>query len=196
MAEDVIAALLAVPLPPQCVMLVSEDADVASLAQRRGVCVFCPPPATGDPLNAALEAAERAAMASGAGAVLMIHADLPAVNAAALRGLLAAHASAVAATATAVATLVCDGAGTGTNCLVLSPPLSMALRFGPASRALHREAAAAAGVDYREFMHPSLDFDVDFPADLDRLVRPGETQDNALGAYTRAWVLDQSARHS
>jgi 2-phospho-L-lactate guanylyltransferase (CobY/MobA/RfbA family) len=70
----------------------------------------------------------------------------------------------------------------------------MALRFGPGSRALHRAAAAAAGADYAEFMHPAIGFDVDYPADLDRLVHPGETQDNAPGVRTRAWVLEHQAR--
>jgi 2-phospho-L-lactate guanylyltransferase (CobY/MobA/RfbA family) len=126
------------------------------------------------------------------GTVLMVHADLPALDATALRDLLAAHARETAGAA--CVTLVSDAAATGTNCLLLSPPAAMALRFGPGSRALHCAAAAAAGADYAEFTHLSLGFDVDFPADLDRLVRPGETQDNALGACTRAWVLEQRSR--
>ena len=192
MATDVVLALLAVPLLPECVLLVSEDAEVADLAARLGVGVFRPPAAVTDPLNAALGAAAQAAMATGAGTVLMVHADLPALDAAALRGLLAAHARETGGTARV--TLVSDAAATGTNCLLLSPPTAAVLCFGPGSRALHRAAAAEAGADYAEFTHPALCFDVDFPADLDRLVRPGETQDNALGAHTRAWVLGQQSR--
>lgn len=192
MATDVVTALLAVPLPATCVLLVSEDPEVAAFAASLGVGVFQPPATRDDPLNAALRAAAEAAMAAGAGTVLMIHADLPAVDAAALRALLLAHSRHTAATARA--TLVSDAAGTGTNCLLLSPPSAMALRFGPGSRELHRVAAAAAGADYAEFTHRAIGFDVDFPADLDRLVRPGETQDNAPGARTRAWVLEQQSR--
>ena len=193
MATDVVTALLAVPILPARVLLVSEDAEVAAFAAGLGVGVFQPPAAEEDPLNAALRAAAEAAMGAGAATVLMIHADLPAVSAEALRALLAAHARQGDLTAPR-ATLVSDAAGTGTNCLLLSPPSAMALRFGPGSRALHRAAAAAAGADYAEFMHPAIGFDVDFPADLDRLVRPGETQDNAPGARTRAWVLEQQSR--
>lgn len=186
MAADVVTALLEVPVRPDRVLLVSEDAEVAAFARRLGVGLLKPPAAGEDPLNAALFAAAGAATAAGAETVLMIHADLPAVHAEALRALLAVHARGGGPRPRA--TLVSDGAGTGTNCLLLSPPRAMALHFGPGSRSLHREAAADAGVDYREFMHPALGFDIDFPADVDRLVHPRETQDNAVGAYTRAWV--------
>lgn len=192
MATDVVMALLAVPILPERVLLVSEDPEVAAFAAGLGAGVLHPPAAQEDPLNAALRAAAEAAMAAGADTVLMIHADLPAVNAGALRALLLAHDR--GATSAVRATLVSDAAGTGTNCLLLSPPSAVALRFGPDSRALHRAAAAAAGADYAEFTHPAIGFDVDFPADLDRLVRPGETQDNAHGACTRAWVLDEQSR--
>jgi 2-phospho-L-lactate guanylyltransferase len=193
MATDVVTALLAVPILPARVLLVSEDAEVAAFAARLGVGVFHPPAAQEDPLNAALRAAADAAMAAGATTVLMVHADLPAVSAEALRALLAAHAR-QGDLAAPRATLVSDAAATGTNCMLLSPPSAMALRFGPGSRALHRAAAAAAGADYAEFMHPAIGFDVDYPADLDRLVHPGETQDNAPGVRTRAWVLEHQAR--
>ena len=191
MASDVIAALLEVPFPPSQVLLVSEDEEVAALAGRLGVRVFRPPSVDEDPLNAALLAAARAAEGCGATAVLLIHADLPAVTGEALRALLSAHAH--GKDGQPRATLVSDSAGTGTNCLFLSPPLAMGLRFGPGSRALHRAAAAAVDADYREFMHPALGFDIDVPEDLARLVRPGETQDNAVGARTRAWVLERAA---
>lgn len=193
MATDVVTALLAVPILPARVLLVSEDAEVAAFAARLGVGVFHPPAAQEDPLNAALRAAADAAMAAGATTVLMVHADLPAVSAEAVRALLAAHAR-QGDLAAPRATLVSDAAATGTNCMLLSPPSAMALRFGPGSRALHRAAAAAAGADYAEFMHPAIGFDVDYPADLDRLVHPGETQDNAPGVRTRAWVLEHQAR--
>lgn len=192
MAADVVTALCEVLAPPESILLVSEDPEVAAFARRLGVGCFRPPVAGEDPLNAALRAACRFVEAAGAGTVLMIHADLPAANADALQEVLAAHAQ--PADQHPTATLVADAAGTGTNCLLLSPPGAMALRFGAGSRALHRSAAAAAGADYREFIHPALAFDVDFPEDLDRLVRPGETQDNAVGAHTRAWLRDLVTR--
>ena len=191
MAADMVAALLAIPLPGHRVLLVSDDDEVAALAARLRAGVFVPPPASTDPLNAALTAAAEHAQTAGADTVLLVHADLPAVDPRALRGLFEAHHRGHATHPRA--TLVSDAAGTGTNCLLLSPPRAMALRFGVDSCTLHREAAAAAGLDYAEFMHPSLGFDVAVPEDLDRLVRPGETQDNAVGAHTRAWIRQQLA---
>ena len=117
MAEDLVRALLELPLPSTQIVLVSEDPEVAGFALRLGVALFRPSPAVCDPLNAALaEAASRAA-GSGAEAVLMIHADLPRASGPALRRLLAAHA---ASPSIAHATLVSDREGTGTNCLLLS----------------------------------------------------------------------------
>ena len=192
MAIDVVMALRDIPVRADRILLVSEDPEVAAFARRLGVGFFHPPLAEQDPLNAALLAASRHVEGAGAETVLMIHADLPAASAEALRELLAAHQRPADVHPRAI--LVADAAGTGTNCLLLSPPCAMTLRFGAGSRALHRSAAAAAGLDYREFIHPALAFDIDFPADLDRLVRPAETQDNAVGAHTRAWVRDFSAR--
>lgn len=185
MAEDLVRALLELPLPSTQIVLVSEDPEVATLALRLGVALFRPSPAACDPLNAALAEAATRAAASGAGAVLMIHADLPRASAPALRRLLAAHA---ASPSIPHATLVSDREGTGTNCLLLSPPLPIPLLFGPGSRARHRQACAEAGLSCLELAEPALAFDIDVPADLALLVRPGETQDNALGERSQAWI--------
>jgi 2-phospho-L-lactate guanylyltransferase len=185
MAEDLVRALLELPLPSTQIVLVSEDPEVAGFALRLGVALFRPSPAVCDPLNAALaEAASRAA-GSGAEAVLMIHADLPRASGPALRRLLAAHA---ASPSIPHATLVSDREGTGTNCLLLSPPLAIPLLFGPGSRARHVQACAEAGLPCRELTEPALAFDIDVPADLALLVHPGETQDNAPGERSQAWI--------
>ncbi len=42
MAEDVLAALLAVPFEPAHILLVSEDPQVARLAERLDVGIFAP----------------------------------------------------------------------------------------------------------------------------------------------------------
>ena len=186
MACDVIEALRGAGLPPGRIVLVSEDAEVAALAQRLGVALFRPTPAHDDPLNAALAEARAHACRAGAGTVLMLHADLPCVSAAALQALCAAHA---AQTEQPRVTLVADRAGTGTNCLLLTPPDAIALGFGADSRARHR--GAAARVHYTEFTAPGLAFDVDFAEDLHALVRMGETPENACGAHTRAWLAAQ-----
>ena len=189
MACDVIEALRDAGFAPERIVLVSEDAEVAALARRLGVALFQPAPARDDPLNAALAEATRHARGEGADTVLILHADLPCVAASALQELCAAHA---ARAREPRVTLVADRAGTGTNCLVLTPPDAIALGFGADSRARHR--AAAAAVHYTEFTAPGLAFDIDFAADLGALVRMGETPQNACGAHTRAWLATHGPR--
>jgi 2-phospho-L-lactate guanylyltransferase len=187
MAADVVAALLAVPLPPQQVLLVSADPAVRAMAAHLGVGFIACEDEGPDPLNGALTAALRHAAASGAGAVLILHADLPRATPGSLEALLAAGPPAPSAT------LVPDAAGTGSNCLLLSPPGAMPLAFGTDSRARHRAGALACGIDFREFPDENLGFDVDFPADLARLVNPPQTADNAAGEHTRAWIRERQA---
>lgn len=187
MAADVVAALLAVPLPPRQVLLVSADPAVRAMASQLGVGSLACPEEGPDPLNAALTEALRHVSAAGAGAALILHADLPLASAGSLRALLDAGPAAPSAT------LVPDAAGAGSNCLLLAPPDVMPLAFGADSRSRHRAEALALGVDYREFPDENLGFDVDFPADLARLVNPQQTPDNAAGERTRAWTRERQA---
>lgn len=189
MAADVVAALLAVPLPARQVLLVSADAQVEALAASLGVAVLACGEQGADPLNAALAEAVRHVRAQGARRVLILHADLPFASAASLRSLLGSAGT----PAVAGATLVPDAAGRGSNCLLLSPPDAIALAFGVDSRSRHRANALAAGVDFREFADENLGFDVDFPEDLARLVDAGQNPDNAAGERTRAWIRQRPA---
>ena len=190
MARDVVAALLDAGFDPGRVLLVSQDPGVAALAGTLGIGLFRPDSTGSDPLNAALREAADHALLHAAASVLMMHADLPAASATALRELLRAHRE---RNVLPGATLVADRAGSGTNCLLVSPPACLALGFGADSRRRHREAAAAAGVDYREFTHAGLGLDVDLPEDLRALVQAAQTPDNACGAHTRAWLAAHAA---
>ena len=116
-------------------------------------------------LNGAIAAARSLAVARGATAVLVVPADLPAVSAAALDGLLDAAAGAGQQGASGLVVLVTDQHGSGTNALLLRPPGVIDPRFGAGSRALHRAAAAAAGATFVELQGP-LELDVDTTDDL------------------------------
>ena len=115
-------------------------------------------------LNAAISAARSVAIARGATAVLILPADLPAVSSEALDALVDA-AEAGRASGSGIAALVTDQHGSGTNALLLSPPLVIDPAFGVASRDLHRLAAEAAGATFLELDGP-LALDVDTPEDL------------------------------
>ena len=117
-------------------------------------------------LNGAIAAARSVAVARGATAVLVLPADLPAVSAAAIDALLDAADSARAPQAVGLVALVTDQHGRGTNALLVSPPGRIEPLFGPASRDLHRAAAAGAGATYIELDGP-LGLDVDTIDDLE-----------------------------
>lgn len=184
MALDVLAALRAVPLPSGRILLVSDDPEAVVLARDAGVGIFAPGPAAGDPLNAALTEATRHVCERGAAQLLVLHADLPCITAAELRALIAADRKREAGGHDARVTLVSDGAGSGTNCLLSTPPGMLPYRFGADSRRLHREAAEAAGVAYAEYASAGLMRDIDQPAELAALVAACQSAQNDCGEYT------------
>ena len=192
MLQDLIQALLAVPIAPARVLLVTEDEAAWRLAQIYGIACFHPAPTEHDPLNAALAQASRHVAAQGGGEILIVHADLPYARAEDFRACLAAHRADDAATGQARVTLLSDRSGTGTNCLLLTPPCAIELQFGSDSRARHGAACAASGVAYREIACAGLARDIDFPADFLELKRDCEEEAVVVGEQTRsclqAWV--------
>jgi 2-phospho-L-lactate/phosphoenolpyruvate guanylyltransferase len=110
--------------------------------------------------NDALAAAMREIVAEPIAAV--VSADLPHLSADDVRALV--EATPVRGIVIARAT---DG---GTNAVAMRPPGALATLFGqPASSRRHAEAAAAHDLDHVLLDLPGLAFDVDTPADLERL---------------------------
>lgn len=150
-------------------VVVTMDPDAAGIAQEhRAIGLVERAPG----LNGAISAARSVAVARGATAVLVLPADLPAIDADAVDELLANAAAASADApngarrpAAGLVALVTDQHGRGTNALLLSPPGVIDPRFGIASRDLHRAATAAAGARFLELCGP-LALDVDTAADL------------------------------
>lgn len=130
-------------------------------------------------LNAAITAARSVAVARGATAVLVLPADLPAIDATAVDAVIEAaivatgpHGAGATASAgrpgggpAGTVVLVGDRHGSGTNALLVSPPALIDPAFGPASRELHGAAAVAAGATLLELGGP-LALDVDTAEDL------------------------------
>jgi 2-phospho-L-lactate guanylyltransferase len=124
-------------------------------------------------LNGAIRAARSVAIARGATAILVLPADLPAINANAVDDIVDAAGSALtstsdggaAASLRGLVALVGDRHGMGTNALLVSPPALIEPAFGLASRELHGAAAAAAGATLLELDGP-LSLDVDTSDDL------------------------------
>ena len=116
-------------------------------------------------LNGAIVAARSVAVARGATAVLILPADLPAIDAGAIDDLVATVESSLGAAETPAVALVSDRHGRGTNVLLVSPPAAIEPRFGPDSRDVHRAAADRAGATFLALDGP-LALDVDTPDDL------------------------------
>ncbi len=143
------------------VIVVSPDGEVLRRAARAGALPLRQQ--SGD-LNAGLVQAADLAAAMGVAAVLVLPADLPAINPAEVRRLVES-ASASARPGRPLVALVPDRHGGGTNALLVSPPRAIPFRFGEGSRSLHATEARAAGAVYLELDGP-LSLDIDTPDDL------------------------------
>ena len=159
MLEDVITALVRSERVSEVVLL-SRDAAAAREAERLGVA-FMPQPPEADGLNSGLAAAQRVFPGEP---LLIVPADVPLIDAAAIAVLLDAVSNADAAVGIAPAR---DG---GTNGLLLRPAAVIAPAFGQGSAAAHATAARAVGASVAEVHDPRWALDLDTPTDLARLL--------------------------
>lgn len=133
MAMDTVAATVACPLVG-AVVVVTDDDVVISEVSALGVQTIADSPGAG--LNRALVSGAEHATARwpGYGRAALL-ADLPALSAAELTTALTAASAFPQA-------YMADAAGSGTTLYVARPEAAFSPRFGPGSRALHREAGA------------------------------------------------------
>ena len=117
---------------------------------------------TGESLNAALAQAHRMLRDLGCHEVVVLPADLPQITAAEIDALVRAGRSGGFAIAP-------DAAGTGTNALCLASTQPFQFQFGPDSQRLHLAEAQRLGLTPQIVRLPGLAFDIDSPADLERL---------------------------
>lgn len=142
----------------QPIVVVATDPEVAAFALRHGA----------DTIHAASEAglnqelSHAAVLVAPDCPVLVIHADLPDLDAADIRALLATAAQVVIAP---------DHAGTGTNALV-QRQRERFFAFGPDSCARHLELAQQRGLTAERIERPGLANDLDSAADWSRLMSP------------------------
>jgi len=168
--EHTVRAALESP-PVARVVVVSAAAGPLALAERLGALPLrearpLPMPA-GPPgalleggLNAALSQARRAALAAGADAVLVLHADLPLLTPQAIEDLVAALRGG------AGAVIAPDRHRSGTNALLLRPPAALPFLFGRRSFARHVQAAWEHDLPYVVAADPAFATDLDTPEDL------------------------------
>ena len=152
----------------RAVAVVSPDPEALAVAGDAGAVTL---PQGGGGLNEGLADGRAWAREMGATALLVVPADLPAIDSLELERVVAAardgFASALStgSAATMLVALVPDRAGQGTNVLLLAPPGAIPFQFGPGSRAAHATSAARGGAIYVEVDGP-LGLDLDTPDDL------------------------------
>jgi 2-phospho-L-lactate/phosphoenolpyruvate guanylyltransferase len=167
--ERTLAVLDAWPVARR-VHLVTADAGAAAMVRKARPLLNVLAEPTGGGLNAALRVAVAAAAASGATALMMLPADLPLLEVAALDSMLdAADAALAAGEGRAVVVIAPADARGGTNALLLSPIDVIEPQFGEASLEAHLRAAQAAGTSVQLVHEVGLGFDLDTPDDLERL---------------------------
>ena len=82
--------------------------------------------------------------------------------------------------------IVPDRHGSGTNALLLSPPDAIAPAFGEGSRQRHVDAAREAGIPFGIEELPSIELDLDTPADVIALQRVLEREPKRARRTARA----------
>lgn len=157
MAADVIAALGDVGGLDGLVAVTGEPAAIEA-AEAAGAEVVRDERERGQS-QAALMGVSRA-LERGAGHVLLVPGDCPAIDPAEVEALLAGVAPPPSVA------VVPDRHGTGTNALLLAPPDVIGPAFGPGSFDRHVQAGRAAGAAVHVERVPSLGLDVDTAGDL------------------------------
>jgi 2-phospho-L-lactate/phosphoenolpyruvate guanylyltransferase len=142
--------------------VVSRDEAILEVGVRQGARALVE---NGTSLLDAIRQAE-SELLSPSSALCVVLADLPLVTAEAIsQAVGSAGGSAVVA-----APASSDG---GTNLLYRRPPSVIPARFGRSSFAKHRWAARKARVPFEEVRLPELNFDLDRPEDLTRVIADG-----------------------
>jgi 2-phospho-L-lactate guanylyltransferase len=157
------------------VWVVSDDPSVHEFCGQDGIG-FIPESSLGvTGLNPVVNAAAQFLEAKGATELLIIHGDLPLVDAGAISAMLA-KARSLESAGVVVAP---DIHGTGTNCLWLSPATGIDFAYGENSCQHHKLLAAQAGLAFAELDDTGLSQDIDTPEDLLNLVAVASSRPNS-----------------
>jgi len=161
------------------IILVTRDPFAITLGKNLGARIVTDGARDGH--TGAVTAAGRLLVREGAAGLLTVPGDIPRITAAELETALAAHRPAPSFT------IVPAHDERGSNCVILSPPDSVALRFGEDSFFPHLEAARRHGIEPTIVPLPGIGMDIDHPADIFSFLRM------APRAHTRTLDFLESA---
>jgi len=143
------------------VTVVSGDRGVSRIAHRHGAVFLWEGNRPG--LNKALKMAIAKLEQMATGATLIIHADLPLITSRDIERLVTRSQDCH------IAIVPCKN-GTGTNALLLRPSTAIPPVFGKKSYMMHLSLAKKAGLRCKVLRIRGIQFDVDDPRDLERLM--------------------------
>jgi 2-phospho-L-lactate guanylyltransferase len=155
MLYDVLGALRLTAVDQ--VIVVTAGEEVARIAHEHGATVVRD---SERGHNAAATCGIERALQMGAGRVLLVPGDCPALDPAELDELVQSGPPQPSVV------IVPDRHGTGTNALLITPPDALEPAFGPGSCQRHAALAQAAGIAHTIAPIPSLALDIDTPDDL------------------------------
>lgn len=167
--ERVVGAIQTSGVVARVAVVSPDDQALARAAALGAVALRQEPGKLSHGLNRGLALGREWARAQGAVALLVALGDLPLLDAAEVRALVALADPSAAGQVV----LAPDRGEAGTNLMLLRPPDGLPFLFGRASFTRHAALARERGLTFAVYHSPGTGFDLDWPADLDELRAAG-----------------------
>ena len=162
MLEDVLSMMVKIDFFEK-IILATNCPHAISIAGRHSITHFETGPDDG--LNQAAGETVNHLLENGIRDMFLIPADIPLITEEEINSAIKAHPSAPSLT------IVPSRDKLGSNCLLLSPPSMMPLKFGPDSYFRHLEIAQSNGLKINPMELPGFGLDIDEPKDLFELLK-------------------------
>ena len=162
MLEDVLSMIVKIDFFKK-IILATNCPHAISIAGIHGITHFETGPDDG--LNRAAGETVNHLLENGIRDMFLIPADIPLITEEEINSVLKAHPSAPSLT------IIPSRDKLGSNCILLSPPSRMPLKFGPGSYLRHLEIAQSNGLKINPMELPGFGLDIDKPADLFELLK-------------------------
>ena len=162
MLEDVLSMMVKIDFFEK-IILATNCPHAISIAGRHGITHFETGPDDG--LNQAAGETVNHLLENGIRDMFLIPGDIPLITEEEINSVLKAHPSAPSLT------IIPSRDQLGSNCILLSPPSRMPLKFGPDSYFRHLEIAQTNGLKINPMVFPGFGLDIDEPKDLFELLK-------------------------
>ena len=162
MLEDVLSMMVKIDFFEK-IILATNCPHAISIGGRHGITHFETGPDDG--LNLAAGETVNHLSENGISDMFLIPADIPLITEEEINSVLKAHPSAPSLT------IIPSRDKLGSNCILLSPPSRMPLKFGPDSYFRHLEIAQTNGLKVNPMEFPGFGLDIDEPKDLFELLK-------------------------